>query len=254
MEYMQIPLFPRREDYPDSFSILDNPQENPNAYLELVESSASAYFQTDPLTRYFYKKRFLILQEYLGGRHFKKSLDVGCGIGFSLPILAAGSDEVVGVDASQVSLEYARFMAQKTGFQNAHFSHGSILELPSSDASCDLVVCMSVLEHIRDLGAAFHELRRVLAPGGLLIIGYPSETPVFRFLHETMSTLFPKRRNIHKIIEQENPSEETFIGHINNGEKIRGVLQTVAFKERSHKSIQLLPPFFELYTIHVLTV
>ena len=245
--------FPQKEDYPDGFSILDNPEKNPTAYLELVESSASAYYQTDLITRYFYAKRFGILAEHLKGRTFAKSLDVGCGIGFALPLLASHSGEVVGVDASLVSVEYARYMAERRHIQNAQFLQGNILSLPFGDSSFDLVVCMSVLEHIRDLGSAFRELKRVLRPGGLLMVGYPSETPLFRLLHNNLSTLFPKRRKIQKVIEKENPSEETFLGHINDGKKIRRELVKADFATEKKRSLKLLPPFFELYTFHILT-
>ncbi|TSC69118.1 MAG: type 11 methyltransferase [Parcubacteria group bacterium Gr01-1014_70] len=252
MQYASHIEFPQRKDYPDGFSILDNPEKNPTAYLELVESSASAYYQTDFITRYFYTKRFYVLAEYLKDRTFKKSLDVGCGIGFALPLLASHSGEVVGVDASAVSVEYARHMAERRHVQNAQFLQGNILSLPCADSSFDLVVCMSVLEHIRDLGAAFKELKRVLARGGVLIVGYPSETPAFRLLHNNMSALFPKRRKIKKVIEKENPSEETFIGHINDGVRIRQELEKAGFASNKRACIKLLPPLFELYGFHIL--
>lgn len=256
---LPIISFPRREDYPDNFSILENPEKNPNAYLELVESSASAYFQTDFVTRSLFQKRFYLLEKYLGnlparaGRNFQRSLDVGCGIGFALPFLAQRSKEVIAVDVSSISIEYARSMAEKRKFSNTQFRAGNILSLPVTNASCDLILCMSVLEHIRDLDAAFRELKRVLAPRGLLIIGYPSETPTFRLLHNTVSALFPKRKKIQEIIAKENPSEETFIGHINNGKKIRTALNKAGFREQETKSICLAPPFLELYRIHFLT-
>jgi SAM-dependent methyltransferase len=45
--------------------------------------------------------------------------------------------------------------------------------LPFGDESFDLVLCNHVLEHIPDDRAAMRELRRVLAPGGLLVCQHP---------------------------------------------------------------------------------
>jgi hypothetical protein len=40
------------------------------------------------------------------------------------------------------------------------------------------VVCLSVLEHLRELDRALHELRRVLEPGGICVLGFPVRQPV----------------------------------------------------------------------------
>ncbi len=48
-----------------------------------------------------------------------------------------------------------------------------LTQLPFADASFDLAICNHVLEHIPDDRAAMAELRRVLAPGGLLVCQHP---------------------------------------------------------------------------------
>ena len=72
-------LFPQKSDYPESLAILDNPHKDVNLYMRLVVSSASAYFETDPFTRYLFKKRFLWVEDYMkstsGGR-FEKAIDI----------------------------------------------------------------------------------------------------------------------------------------------------------------------------------
>lgn len=247
--------FPQKSDYPESLNILDNPYKNINLYMRLFVSSASAYFETDPFTRHLFKKRFCFAEDYIksleSGR-FKKAIDVGCGIGFFLPILANCANKVTALDYSADILSYARFMAEKRNINNVDFVQGSISSLPFEDKSFDLVVCMSVLEHFKNPEEPIYELKRILAPGGLLIIGYPTETPLFRFLHGKASRFMPKRRKIQKIFEQEKPGGEFAAPHMTDAKTITKAVNKVGFYKNASKSINLLPPFFKLYTINFL--
>ena len=51
----------------------------------------------------------------------------------------------------------------------------SLTALGVQDASIDVVLCNQVLEHVPDCQAALREVRRVLRPGGLLLVGVPNE-------------------------------------------------------------------------------
>ena len=51
---------------------------------------------------------------------------------------------------------------------------GSVLEMPFADDSFDLAVSLDVIEHLDDDLAALRELRRVVAPGGALLVTVPS--------------------------------------------------------------------------------
>lgn len=247
--------FPQKSDYPESLAILDNPRKDINLYMRLFVSSASAYFETDPFTRYLFKKRFTWADDYIksveSGR-FKKAIDVGCGIGFFLPILATCANKVTALDYSADILNYARFMAEKRNINNVDFVQGSISSLPFEDKSFDLIVCMSVLEHFQEPEQPLRELKRILAPGGLLIAGYPTETPLFRFLHGKASRIMPKRRKIQKIFNREKPGGEFAAPHMADAKTITKAINKVGFYRNTSKSIKLLPPFFKLYTINFL--
>jgi len=247
--------FPQKSDYPESLDILNNPHKNIDLYMRLCVSSASAYFETDPFTRYLFKKRFYLVENYLkcsaGGR-FKKALDVGCGIGFFIPILASLADRVTALDYTGDVLEYARFMTGKRDIKNTDFIEGDIKSLPFDDKSFDLIVCMSVLEHFQNLAGPIGELKRILAPGGFLVVGYPTETPLFRFLHKKASRILPKRRKINKIFNEEKPGEEFAAPHLSDEKAITKALFDAGFSEKTSRSINLLPLFFKLYTIKFL--
>jgi SAM-dependent methyltransferase len=54
------------------------------------------------------------------------------------------------------------------------FERADIIDLPFEDASFDLVACFETIEHVREPEAVVHELRRVLAADGVLVISTPN--------------------------------------------------------------------------------
>mmetsp|Transcript_21408 Transcript_21408/g.47455 ORF Transcript_21408/g.47455 Transcript_21408/m.47455 type:complete len:296 (+) Transcript_21408:84-971(+) len=97
-------------------------------------------------------------------------LDAGCGGGLISNSLARRGHNITGIDISVGALDYARDTARAEGLENARFEMGSLYELPYASHSFDAVVCSDVLEHITDLKSVLRELRRVLRPGGLLLV------------------------------------------------------------------------------------
>lgn len=95
-------------------------------------------------------------------------LDLGCGTGRHALWLAAEGAAVTGVDFSAGMLEEAR---GKPGADRVLFVvHDLHQRLPFEDAAFDLVVSGLVLEHLRDPGAFFAEVRRVLRAGGRAVV------------------------------------------------------------------------------------
>ena len=80
---------------------------------------------------------------------------------------AVGSDgHVIGVDFSKNMLEKARTNAHDLGYNNVEFRRGEIEDLPVPDGSVDVVISNCVLNLVPDKIQAFHEIKRVLRPGG----------------------------------------------------------------------------------------
>ena len=95
-------------------------------------------------------------------------LDAGCGTGNNLAHFR-GRGRAVGVDLSEDALRFCR----SRGVQAAR---ASVLALPFGAGAFDLVTSFDVLYHrwVTDDAAAVHELARVLAPGGLLLVRVPA--------------------------------------------------------------------------------
>ncbi len=96
-------------------------------------------------------------------------LDLGTGAGYGTEILAAGARAVVGVDLDLGTLRYAA-----TRYPGAAYAcmEGDHLGLAAS--SFDGVVCLEVIEHVREPVVLLEEIARVLRPGGLFVLSTPN--------------------------------------------------------------------------------
>jgi SAM-dependent methyltransferase len=92
-----------------------------------------------------------------------RTVDVGCGLQPYVPMLEQAASEVVGMDWT------LRPQADHKPQLLADLSKG----IPLADGSADTVLASHVLEHLQDPDLFLRECRRVLAPGGSLIVLVP---------------------------------------------------------------------------------
>ncbi|HXV53991.1 MAG TPA: methyltransferase domain-containing protein [Solirubrobacterales bacterium] len=116
-------------------------------------------------------RRRALVREAIGAAPGQRILDVGCGPGFYAAELAAevGADGgVTGVDGSDAMLALAR--RRNSEAANVEFVEGDATALPVADDSFDAALSVQVLEYVAEIPAALAEVRRVLRPGGRLVI------------------------------------------------------------------------------------
>jgi ArsR family transcriptional regulator len=97
-------------------------------------------------------------------------LEIGVGTGGLLTELAVLGTQVIGVDHSPAMLDEARRRLSDTGVNGVELRLGEMSHLPLSDASVGCVVANMVLHHAADPAAVLTEIRRVLVPGGVLLL------------------------------------------------------------------------------------
>ena len=98
-------------------------------------------------------------------------LEVGLGYGTLTEALARMGADYHGLDIAAGPVEMARHrLASVPGARPEQVQQGSVLELPFPDASFDLVASIGCLHHTGDLFGAIQEVRRVLRPGGRLVL------------------------------------------------------------------------------------
>ena len=99
-----------------------------------------------------------------------KVLDMGCGAGHASFTAAGQVAEVTAYDLSSQMLEVVAAAAKEKGFSNIVTQQGYAETLPFADASFDVVISRYSAHHWHDVGQALREVKRVLKPGGVIIV------------------------------------------------------------------------------------
>jgi ubiquinone/menaquinone biosynthesis C-methylase UbiE len=147
---------------------------HPNASHGHVLASPRTYDFTVEL--FFLGRRrtsYQALVAAAGVRPGQGVLDVGCGTGYLSRLVARSVGPhgvVVGIDPSESMIQYAR--RKTASIANCEFQVGAAEALPFTGDHFDVVVSSLVVHHLpEDLrGRALGEMRRVLRPGGALLV------------------------------------------------------------------------------------
>lgn len=150
----------------------------------IAVAGAAAWWRKNP-SACPYSQRFFVeaphpfitrarLREILEPRPGECVLEVGPGTGYyTLPVaswLAPGGRLDV-LDLQQEMLDHTMRRAAEQGIENIEPAHGDARELPYPDDSFDAAYLVTVLGEIPDQDAALRELRRVVKPGGRIVVG-----------------------------------------------------------------------------------
>jgi ubiquinone/menaquinone biosynthesis C-methylase UbiE len=113
--------------------------------------------------------RYLLAQQVVAG---KTVLDIASGEGYGSAMLAQTARKVTGVDISQEAVSHAQAKYQA---ENLEFRLGSCSAIPLEDDSVDVVISFETIEHHAEHDAMMREIKRVLRPGGALVISCPDK-------------------------------------------------------------------------------
>jgi ubiquinone/menaquinone biosynthesis C-methylase UbiE len=129
------------------------------------------------LSRYLTRPLYARLLELASPEPGTRLLDVGSGSGtFVLQAVAAGA-EALGVDASDAMVQVANTKGP------GRFVVGGAERLPFADDSFDVVTTSLSMHHWEPAEAGLREIRRVLRPGGRLVIGDVERAGALARLH-----------------------------------------------------------------------
>lgn len=113
--------------------------------------------------------RYVLAAGLVNGQHV---LDIASGEGYGSNLLAQSASQVVGVDIDPKAVRHASTKYRRA---NLEFRQGSATAIPLEDASVDFCVSFETLEHHDKHEEMLKELRRVLKPGGVLMMSTPDK-------------------------------------------------------------------------------
>jgi ubiquinone/menaquinone biosynthesis C-methylase UbiE len=168
----------------------------------------------------------------------ERVLDVACGTGIVTCLAAEQVREtgtVAGLDLNPGMLAVARSVTPPETSIDWH--EASAEDMPLPDDVFDVVLCQMGLQFMADKPAALSEMRRVLAPGGRIILNAPGPTPPpMAVMAEALAThVRPEVAGfVHAVFSLHDP------------EKLRGLLDGAGFTDvvvdRHLKTLRLPPP------------
>jgi SAM-dependent methyltransferase len=96
-------------------------------------------------------------------------LEAGCGEGYGADLLAGVASTVIALDYDRLTAEHVR-----RAYPRVHTVRGNLATLPLADETVDVVANLQVIEHLWDQHGFLVECRRVLRPGGRLLVTTPN--------------------------------------------------------------------------------
>ncbi len=125
----------------------------------------------------WWNQDFLALLAERGGfGGTRRLLDVGCGAGHWGRTLRQilPDARISGVDIESAFIERCRVLATAAGLEGCDYQVAPAENLPYPDETFDLVTCQTVMIHLHDPAVALQEMKRVLKPGGSLLLAEPN--------------------------------------------------------------------------------
>ena len=165
--------------------------------------------------------RYLLAREVCRDR---RVLDIACGEGYGSEILAAVARHVYGVDVSPDAAAHAQ---RQYGREGLAFCVGDCAAIPLGDGAVDVVVSFETIEHHGRHEEMMREVRRVLAPGGVLIISSPD------------------RREYSEIPQYANPFHVKELSRDEFGTLLRRYFPHVVLSGQRMKAGSLIWPLYE---------
>jgi ubiquinone/menaquinone biosynthesis C-methylase UbiE len=157
------------------------------------------------------------IESRVRGRSIRRILDLGCGTGrFSQALATRFDADVVGVDPSRKMLAIAR---GKPHEPRVRYVEGRAEAIPLEVETVDMVFTSMTFHHFTDRALAASECRRVLRPGGALLVrtatreridlyAYVPFIPVTRDMHEEVLASLAEIRGVFESVGLRHVSSE----------------------------------------------
>jgi len=163
-------------------------------------------------------------------------IDVGCGMGYTMRRAEAEMQcKVSGIDPQPGEHGVGRY--HKENLENLNIIQGVSENIPFAGETFDVVYCSHVLEHVDDEQKALLEMKRILKPGGVLIIGMP--TAAMAWVNLITNVLFTSHIRLFNVILKPfpfiNTGETKFIHMFIPGSHSDNKADTIFYDIRNYR-------------------
>jgi ubiquinone/menaquinone biosynthesis C-methylase UbiE len=160
----------------------------------------------------------------------KRVLDVGCGTGFVIGLLADSFDEIHGIDPTRAMLDKVDVSSG-----NVTLHEGVVESLPFPDGWFDLVTAYSVFHHLADHRPALAETARVLRPGGVLYVDLEPNRSFWSAIADVERAQGGRSNELDAIVVRELAA----VLHIDEDVRERFEIEPEAFRSAEHIKSEL---------------
>lgn len=133
-------------------------------------------------------------------------LDLGCGSGVHMKILAPNCRKIIGVDISKDMVTLAK--KETKGFKNAFVYLADCDKLPFDNREFDVVIAMGLMDYVSNWTNTLREISRVMKKNGTVIFTIPKKPSLFAFLRSSWGNNIKKKifglPPVYNIVNYEN--------------------------------------------------
>jgi 2-polyprenyl-3-methyl-5-hydroxy-6-metoxy-1,4-benzoquinol methylase len=149
-----------------------------NSSYEIDEAALPAYAHNNPLIDYVFWRRVELAYDIASQTRDGRVLDFGCGSGLLSYALAQQNISVVANDTTFAPLPIVR---SHIAFpDNVEYWEGNLLNRQIPDGYFDFIIALDVLEHIDNIDEYITVFKRILKPGGIIIVSGPTENIIYK--------------------------------------------------------------------------
>jgi len=150
-----------------------------------------AYVDGSFIVRRLYLKRLSTMLSLIQRLPSTRIVEIGAGSGILMCSLKSITDYVVGIDLNDHLATIRKIMMTQQGL-DLDFVRSDVKHLPFRPSSVDLIVGVSVLEHVPSnyLAAVMSEINTALNPSGHFALGYPIESPLVKAFFQSVKFNF----------------------------------------------------------------
>jgi SAM-dependent methyltransferase len=146
----------------------------------LIESAVPSYAHKNRAIAWLFWRRIQLAAQYLAKQeNVGRTLDFGCGVGVSLPLILDFAEHA-DVHGADLKIQPAKDLSDRMGFGEAHLHGGFDEAVAAAEGPFDTIVALDVLEHFADLPERLEQIKQAMAPGGLLLVCGPTENWIYK--------------------------------------------------------------------------